>query len=187
MIIFLNGPSSSGKTSLARAIQKNSNVPFLRIGIDTLIDMMPVDYWGDGPRSDQGFSLCSKTDEDGVIRTTIHMGLYGDKVSKTVPHMVKLLADFGHNVIVDEVLLGENYYGDILKDHKVYYIGVMCDVKVMEEREKLRGNRCLGMAREQSSLVHNSIKTYDMMVDTTHVTSENLAKNVLAFCNAMSS
>lgn len=180
MIIFLNGPSSSGKTSLAKAIQKISEKLFLHIGIDTFIDMMPQEYFGDGPKAEYGFSICTKF-EDGFPKTRIHKGPYGEQISKTIPYVIKLLADFEHHVILDEVLLDTNHYGDILKDHEVYYIGVTCDLKIMENREKERGNRCLGMARVQAETVHQSIKKYDLMIDTTHESPQELAKKILMF------
>ena len=41
-IIILNGPSSSGKTSIARSIQRLSDEPWLTLGIDTFIHMTPM-------------------------------------------------------------------------------------------------------------------------------------------------
>ena len=40
-IIFLNGCGSSGKTSIARAIQHESPELWLNFGVDTFIDMIP--------------------------------------------------------------------------------------------------------------------------------------------------
>jgi chloramphenicol 3-O phosphotransferase len=56
-IIYLNGPSSSGKTTLAKALQEEFEQPFLHIGIDRVIGMMPVklNNW-DGGEALQGFS-----------------------------------------------------------------------------------------------------------------------------------
>jgi chloramphenicol 3-O phosphotransferase len=39
-IIYLNGPSSSGKTTLAKALQDAFEEPFLHVGIDKIIDRM---------------------------------------------------------------------------------------------------------------------------------------------------
>ena len=39
-VIVLNGPSSSGKTSLARAMQAVWHGPLLHIGLDTVIGML---------------------------------------------------------------------------------------------------------------------------------------------------
>lgn len=43
-IIYINGPSSSGKTTLAKALQQVFDQPFLHIGIDRVIGMMPVKF-----------------------------------------------------------------------------------------------------------------------------------------------
>ncbi len=50
MIIFLNGCSSAGKTTIARAIQHLSEKPWLLIGIDTFFQMMPSAYVGFGEK-----------------------------------------------------------------------------------------------------------------------------------------
>jgi chloramphenicol 3-O-phosphotransferase len=40
-IIFLNGTSSSGKTSIARALQKSLDEPYLYLSVDSFLDMLP--------------------------------------------------------------------------------------------------------------------------------------------------
>lgn len=40
-IIYLNGTSSAGKTSIALALQDVLDESFLRIGVDTFIGMLP--------------------------------------------------------------------------------------------------------------------------------------------------
>jgi chloramphenicol 3-O phosphotransferase len=50
-IIYLNGPSSAGKTTLARALQERLPEPYLYLSIDTLIELMPSklnDWSGEG-------------------------------------------------------------------------------------------------------------------------------------------
>lgn len=48
MILLLDGPSSSGKTSIARAIQEISTVSWLNMGIDTLSGMLLSQYFAFG-------------------------------------------------------------------------------------------------------------------------------------------
>ncbi len=66
-IIYINGPSSSGKTTLAQALQQEFDVPFLHIGIDRVIGMMPnkLNNWEGGP-APLGFSWKSSVDETGT-------------------------------------------------------------------------------------------------------------------------
>lgn len=41
-VIFLNGPSSSGKTCLARELQEQLSDYYLYFGVDAFITMMPA-------------------------------------------------------------------------------------------------------------------------------------------------
>lgn len=52
-IIYLNAPSSSGKTTLARALQHAFDDLFLHVGIDKIIGWMPekVNDWTGGPEN----------------------------------------------------------------------------------------------------------------------------------------
>jgi chloramphenicol 3-O phosphotransferase len=51
-VIFLNGTSSPGKPTLARAIQDEGDIPFVYWGIDTLFGSVPLNWGGrrDGPQ-----------------------------------------------------------------------------------------------------------------------------------------
>jgi len=42
----------------------------------------------------------------------------------------------------------ENYHAT-LKKHQVYFIKITCDLPLIEEREKIRGDRAWGLARDQ--------------------------------------
>lgn len=66
-IIYINGPSSSGKTTLAQALQQELEVPFLHISIDRIIGMMPnkLNNWEGGP-APLGFSWKPAFDETGA-------------------------------------------------------------------------------------------------------------------------
>lgn len=43
-IIFLNGVSSSGKTSIARVLQQKLPAPYLHVQLDTFEEMLPERY-----------------------------------------------------------------------------------------------------------------------------------------------
>lgn len=55
-VIFLNGPSSSGKTSIAKALQYLLPEPYMLLGIDKMISMMPehLNNW-QGKKVERGF------------------------------------------------------------------------------------------------------------------------------------
>lgn len=182
-IIFLNGCSSSGKTAIAKAIQYLADTPWLLWGIDTFFQSMPSQYVDFGEKANEGLHFIPDRDEHGPIMR-IHIGPLGEAVVKSIPKVIKTLTDDGHNLIVDEVLFEDfslKYYVQALSNHTVYFVGIMCDLNVMEEREILRGDRALGLARDQILRVHGPTRFYDLTVDSTHVSPFDCARNVLEF------
>jgi chloramphenicol 3-O phosphotransferase len=187
MIIFLNGCSSSGKTMVAKAIQDLSEKPWLLLGIDTFFDMLPAKYVGFGEKAAQGVQFLPDQDEAGPIMR-IESGPVGKAVVKSIPKVVHTLASDGHDLIIDEVLFSDVELEDYvlaLKGQTVYFIGVMCDLNTLQEREILRGDRAPGMAREQFSHVHNRSRPYDLTVDTTASSAFDCAREILGYIKAL--
>lgn len=186
MIIFLNGCSSSGKTTIAKAIQHLSDKPWLLIGIDSFFQMMPSKYVGFGEKAQEGYRFVLEQDSQGPIMH-IESGPVGKTVTNSIPKVVRTLADDGHNIIIDEVLFSdeelENYVQN-LEGHKVYFIGVICNLTTMIEREILRDDRALGLARDQYTHVHKRKRPYDFIVDTTHTSAFKCAQYILKFMKA---
>src|SRR5436190_24352353 len=102
-VIFLNGSSSVGKTSLVKAIQYLSDEPWLTFGIDSVIDAMPGKLVGSGKGAAEGFHFVSDF-EKGFPSTEIKLGSIGKKIAALAPKIVKLLVDNEFNVVVDEVI-----------------------------------------------------------------------------------
>lgn len=189
-IILLNGAGSSGKTSIAKAIQHLDNKPWIRLGIDTFIDMMPTAYVGVGPHAQQGFIFCQTKDENDKVTTCVSTGPVGTSLISTMPDMVKIMADRGLNIIVDEVLLDAKRvyeYVHALQNCTVYFVGVVCNLKEMEEREILRGDRAIGLSRDQIKRIHHDISWYDLVVDTTSTSSFVCAQQIISFIHTNTS
>jgi chloramphenicol 3-O phosphotransferase len=75
-IIYLNGPSSSGKTTLAKALQHAFDDLFLHVSIDKIISWMPEkvnDWTGDGETS-LGYSWKKSTDASGHLIQELQIG-----------------------------------------------------------------------------------------------------------------
>ena len=68
-IIFINGTSSSGKTSIVRALQDMLKEPYLEAGIDKFIWMLPARYL-DRPLWDDVLGLADKAGAEG--QTLVH-------------------------------------------------------------------------------------------------------------------
>lgn len=185
-IIFLNGCSSAGKTSISKAIQEISSSPWLHMGVDTFIGMLPSKFFGFGDRSKEGYFSFNTFDNEKAPCVQVKTGALGEAFFYDhIPSAVKLFADFGHNIIVDEVIFSkedlENYL-EILRDHYVHLVQVSCDFNVLKEREQLRGDRVIGLVNDQFERLQSYTYDYDMTVDTTHLPPK---ENALYILNAL--
>ncbi len=179
-IIYLNGPSSSGKTTLAKALQHSFDTLFLLVGIDKIIGWMPekVNDWTGG-EAPLGYSWRKDKDATGNLIQELQSGPYAKEIAKTFQEIVLLLAQKGHPIIIDDVSFGKQQIDEwkkLLKDFHVLWVGVNAPLDVLEKREKERGNRMIGSARAQFHKVHVDA-TYDLEIDT-HLASnaENVKK-----------
>ena len=182
-VLFLNGCSSSGKTMVARAVQHLSDKPWLRVGVDTFIDMMPDKYIPFGEQAKEGFEFIAGENANGAT-VEIKCGDYGRKFFDTTPNLIATIANNGLDLIVDEVLFADDMlkqYVKLLTTQKVYFIKIACDLKVMQEREILRRDRAIGLANAQTQHIDGSAREYDITIDTTNLSAFNCAQSILDF------
>lgn len=183
-IIYLNGPSSSGKTTLAKALQHALDDLFLHVGIDKIIGWMPekANDWTGG-NAPLGYSWKKSTDTSGNLIQELQLGPYAKKINKTFQDVVLTLATMGHRLIIDDVSFGKtevNEWKKLLKDFQVLWIGVNAPLSILEQREKVRGNRIKGSARAQFHTVHAEA-TYDLEIDTHLTTLDGNVKKIISF------
>ena len=166
-IIFLNGVSSAGKTTLAKVLQSRLTEPFYLISRDAFCEMEPKKFL--------------EIDLDKT-RGTALTGLH---------HTIKTLSYLGINVIVDHVLLKEqgaayNITGlnnmeecvSLLHGHDVLFVLVVCPLDEQRRREQLRGDRRIGQGESQlPRLCPQDI--YDITVDTFHESIEACADRII--------
>ncbi len=169
-VIVLNGASSSGKSSIARALQALLPLPFLSFGVDTFVDALPPT----SPTEQQGISIA----EDGVV--TVDEGFR--RLEDGWYQGLAAIARAGVGVIVDEVFLGggtgQKRLGAVLDGLAVAWIGVRCDLDVAIAREAVRPDRPRGMAESQASVVHDGMH-YDLEVDTTATSAQECARRIV--------
>jgi chloramphenicol 3-O phosphotransferase len=182
-IIVLNGCSSAGKTSISKAIQALSKTPWLHIGIDTFIGMLPSRFLESGDLAAEGYySFVHSENERGAcihVKTEPRGGVF---FHEHVPKVVQLLADLGHDMIVDEVIFDAQSMEKILQKlraHTVFLVQVTCDIDVLLERERLRGDRVIGLANDQFDRLQSYSYDYDLTVDTTTVPAIENARRIL--------
>lgn len=173
-VIVLNGVSSSGKTTLAKAIQKYSSDIWLHVAMDSFVAMLP-----DGREFDREWFPVSDIADGDATLPQISNGPRGDALLTQMRQLVERLAESGFNMLVDEVADGPT-----IADYRHrlgsagFVVKVDAPLSELERRERERGDRLIGLAREQSARIHDGV-TYDLEVDTHAETPDALARRVL--------
>ena len=182
-IIYLNGPSSAGKTTIALALQGRLPEPFLRLSLDSLIDAMPPhtnDWTGAG--SAPGFSFQPLRDPGGATIYRVVAGPYGQRIAPAFRAMVVALARAGLDLIIDDIAFGAAQFApwrEALRDFPTLWVGVTASPEALLARERQRGDRLVGSARDQLARVHDGV-TYDLMLDTTTISPEAATEQIIA-------
>lgn len=167
-IIFINGTSSSGKTSLLKALQAKLPAPFLDMGIDRFIWMLPKRYL-DRPLWDE---VLGKAVQSGPLGLVLFSGMH---------HAIAAVAKRGISVIADHVFVEKAWVDEcaaLFANMNAYLIGLHCPLEVLEQREKDRTDRTLGQARAQFDVIHKYTR-YDLELDTSKLTVEECAEKVI--------
>ncbi|MFB2556520.1 chloramphenicol phosphotransferase CPT family protein [Herbiconiux liangxiaofengii] len=174
-VLVLNCGSSSGKSSIARALQELLPGVWLTFGVDTFIESLPGR--GDSPRSGIGF------DERGAVILSDGYSRLENVWYSGLSAMVEAGAD----IILEEVLVsggaGQERLRSAFAGRSQIWVGVRCDADVAAARDAARGDRAAGMARLQASIVHEGV-SYDVEVDTTRSTPDECARVIGDFLRA---
>ena len=136
-IIWLNGVSSSGKTTLAKSLQDRLSEPFYLLANDIFTDepVCPVKF--------------VEIDANETYQRAL-TGMY---------YAVRAFSDAGINTIVDDVLLKEDGYDrlkqcvELLHDYPVLLVHVTCPVDELRRREEERKDRWAGMGESQFTIL----------------------------------
>ena len=160
-IIFLNGVTSAGKTSIVEAIQDRDDVFFHVVANDLFQEMvgekfLRENYWK-----------------------------YLSEVIIMMYHTAKLFSDMGKNVLIDGILVEREeirpHYQqlvEILKDNPLDIVEVYCPLDICRKRNKIRGDRYESQSEEQYELMAQNIK-YSMRVDTSLYSSTECADMII--------
>jgi chloramphenicol 3-O phosphotransferase len=150
-IILLNGASSSGKSTLAQALQAQLPLPFWHYSIDHLIAAKVLP----GARIDSGEFPWAN------LRQQFFEGFH-----RSIP----ALAAAGNNLVVEHIVETEAWMHRLLHllgGFDVFFVGVHCPLEELERRERLRGNRRIGEARADFAVTH-TFGSYDFECSATN-------------------
>ena len=149
-IILINGESSSGKTTLARALQKKLEEPFWHFSIDHLREakVLPMERIKSGE-----FAW-------PAMRPAFFEGFH-----RSLP----ALAAAGNNLIVEHIVETEAWMArlvQLLAPFDVFFVGIHCPLPELERREVARGDRRIGEAYDDHRKVHGFC-VYYLELDST--------------------
>ena len=185
-IIFLNGCSSAGKTTLAEALQQRLDAPYQHISLDQYRDGLPMRYRGlnspEGSPGADGLNIVPVTMADERV-TEIRFGDHGEAVLKAMRRSIALFAQAGLNVIVDDILFEPKYlddYARVLDPERSWLVAVTCRREVVETREAARIGRFPGTATSHFDSVHAHGASYDLTVDTSDSTPLAVADEIVS-------
>jgi chloramphenicol 3-O phosphotransferase len=159
--IVLHGPTSAGKSAVAKALQATGPVPAFHVSLDAFVTM--------SNRRD------NRSDEERQQAYHIHC----ENLRSTLARMVSTEFD----IILDLVLRDETELEAtlrVLAGRPTYVVRVSAPLDVLEERERTRKDRATGMAREQ---VTDSAyaRSYDLAIDTSTCSAEEAAAAIRSF------
>jgi chloramphenicol 3-O phosphotransferase len=153
-VIVLNGPSSSGKTTLSHAVRDLLGVRAVAVPIDRLFSMRHPAH----PVSWEMFSALSEATFAAAAG----------------------FARNGFHVIVDTVFERRQCFEtaeQVLAAFDRRYVAVTCRIEELELREHARNDRPIGLARRQQHSVLHDVP-YDLTVDTAESTVGDCASQI---------
>ena len=181
MVIFLNGASSSGKSSIAQVLQLLLPVPCLNAGVDHFFSMLPAGLLDAGQtrQAGAGGRLPWLGPEQGRVGVALAQA---DKWRADMRRTIAGMAGLGNHLIVDEIITRADWVADyqaLLAGHDVLWVGVRCTLEIIEERERERARRGesgrAGQAREHFHQVHAHCR-YDIEVDSARLSPYQCAR-----------
>ncbi|MEW2514520.1 AAA family ATPase [Streptomyces sp. NPDC046870] len=160
-IIFLNGTSSSGKSSIAREL------------LDILDDGVYFHLAVDAFNAMRSKRELEAEELDAALRRT-RMGFH---------RSIAAMAQAGNDIVVDHVLSEPWRLLDcltVLRPEDVLFVGVRCPLDELARREQARGDRPSGLAKHQYGLVHRH-GDYDLECDTSTMSPRECAQRIKQF------
>ncbi len=154
-IILLNGPSSSGKSTLSKTLQaliwEKMSLHYEVVSIDDFMKTDPMET----------------IYEDDVFEIS------GDLCDHVLERMKE-----SSGVIIDHVITSERIYQQLknaMEDYTLFEVHVDCSLEILKKREQERKDRCPGSAEASATYLFPK-DGYDLTVDSGLQSSEENAR-----------
>ena len=160
-VIFLNGTTSSGKSTIAKELQRVMQEPYLHLSLDHFLLQLPMPFLE---------NRAWLVRELPSLLTTFYSSCAA-------------IVRTGNNIIVDTVLEESSWVSPCVmafEGLEVVFVAVRCSIETLNDREKSRGDRRVGMAQYQYDRVH-SHGVYDVEVDTSLMPLETCGLKILEY------
>ena len=163
-IIFLHGASSSGKSTLARALQDALPLPFWHISIDHLRDsgVLPTRRFKAG---DFDWREARPRFFDGYHRS------------------LAAYAYSGNHLILEHILEGEGWFEQLVElfaPFDVFFVALHCPPDILIAREAERGDRPKGSALKDYQTIHQGLG-YDLELNALDPLKDNVERLIGAW------
>jgi len=157
-VILLNGASSSGKSTLATAMKE-----FLKLKCNLEYEIISID------------DFLKMTSNDVIYEDDVY------DISPMLCERARKLLQIKEGIIIDHVITSGRIYHmlrESLQHYNFLLVHVTCPIQILKEREKQRGNRCIGSA--EASLQYLYPKGgYEVIVDTYEMSASDCISKII--------
>ncbi|URK89312.1 chloramphenicol phosphotransferase CPT family protein (plasmid) [Rhizobium sp. RCAM05350] len=163
-IIFIHGASSSGKSTLARAVQAEINEPFWHVSIDHIRDSgtLPMERF-----------------RRGDFRWKEHRAAFFEGFHRSLV----AYASAGNNLLLEHILEEPEWASDLalqFEPFDVFFVGLHCDLDELVRRETARGDRRAGSAADDFHRIHEG-QRYDLQLSSGQAVADNATQLISAW------
>jgi chloramphenicol 3-O phosphotransferase len=176
-VIFINGVSSVGKTSISQLLVKSENIKIHHLSIDEFSEKYALNYVNFINHMFPDLEASDQDSDDIVVPIII------EPIIKMYYSTIKLFAATGRNVVVDTVIDSKEKmkeFLDLMSGIPVMFVGVKCSREELARREHVRGDGKPGLAWSQYEQVY-AYEKYDLVVDTERLSPAEAANEIIHF------
>lgn len=181
MIIYVNGPSSSGKSSIIKAVQFIYDKPIVNVSVDMFTKSIDNKFSWFGNKSNILHTFRQKQDKKWYI-TEVILGKHAWTFKKIMNEMILNFAKKWFDIIVDDVVKNDKDLQSIKKKlgkYGILFVKITCPLNILNEREMIRWDRAWWLARRQSEKMKKMNFPFDISIDTSNTDPFEGARGIL--------